>query len=75
MVNTAEFVLLESDRPPSIARVNRLVGALERLAGIEEFLASARHRRISISFNDVLIDETTLGEKLADFGYEMQRRE
>lgn len=62
MVNTAEFVLVESDQVSSVARVNCLARALERLAGIEEFHTSAGHRCISISFNDVLIDETTLGE-------------
>lgn len=69
MVNTVEFELLDCKRLRRGASDKRLIDALERVPGIQEIRATGSHRCIYISFNDALIDETTLGETLAELGY------
>lgn len=69
MANTAEFELLDYKRLRRGASDKRLIDALERVPGIQEIRATGSNRCICISFNDALIDETTLGETIAELGY------
>lgn len=65
----ASFEFVEDDplQCPHCAR--RLRRALQRVHGIEAVAISIEKQWISITFNAVLLDCDTLGEKLADLGH------
>lgn len=65
----ASFEFVEDDplQCPHCAR--RLRRALHRMPGIEAVAISIEKQWISITFNAVLLDSDTLGEKLADLGH------
>lgn len=65
----ASFEFVEDDplQCPHCAR--RLRRALQRVPGIEAVAISIEKQWISITFNAVLLDCDTLGEKLADLGH------
>lgn len=71
-MNTVEFEVVGEEQLHCVACETRVARSLERLPGIQAVKASAKTQRISIWFNAAVVDEASLGEKLAELGYVVQ---
>lgn len=65
----ASFEFVEDDPLQCAHYARRLRRALQRIAGIEALAISIEKQWISITYNPILLDSDTLGEKLADLGH------